>query len=189
MEESFNLLDTRLIILQFGGNRMPGISGSKAIGSYMKELEKQIEYFKEVAPEATLLFIGPADMGKSYNGKIGTWKGLPELNDSLKSTALRHNVAYWDMFHVMGGEGSMAQFVKHKPALAGPDYIHFTFLGAQEIGNNLAKSLLLYHDFYQFRQDLPNDSVAAFMNKDRELIEKEKEARKNKFKPFNYYKE
>ena len=189
MEESFNLLDTRLIILQFGGNRMPGISGSKAIGSYMKELEKQIEYFKEVAPEATLLFIGPADMGKSYNGKIGTWKGLPELNDSLKSTALRHDVAYWDMFHVMGGEGSMAQFVKHKPALAGPDYIHFTFLGAQEIGNNLAKSLLLYHDFYQFRQDLPNDSVAAFMNKDRELIEKEKEARKNKFKPFNYYKE
>ena len=73
--------------------------------------------------------------------------------------------------------------------MAGPDYIHFTFLGAQEIGNDLAKSLLLYHDFYQFRQDLPNDSVAAFMNKDRELIEKEKEARKNKFKPFNYYKE
>ena len=177
MEESFDLLDTRLIILQFGGNRMPGIAGSKSIGSYMRELDEQIEYFKEIAPRASLLFIGPADMGKSYNGHIGTWKGLPELNDSLRATAARHDIAYWDMFHVMGGEGSMAQFVRHKPALAGPDYIHFTFRGAQEIGNDLAQTLLVYHDFYQFRQRLPEASVAEFMKK------------KNKFKPFNYHRE
>ena len=177
MEESFDLLDTRLIILQFGGNRMPGIAGSKSIGSYMKELDKQIEYLKMVAPNAALLFIGPADMGKSYNGKIGTWKGLPELNDSLRATSLRNDIAYWDMFHVMGGEGSMAQFVKHKPALAGPDYIHFTFTGAQEIGNDLAQTLLVYHDFYQFRKRLPKASVMEFMKK------------KTRFKPINYYQE
>ena len=189
MQESFQLLNTRMIILQFGGNRMPSIYNSKSVSNYMSEIEKQINYFKEVAPQATLLFIGPADMGKSYNGRIGTWKGLPELNDSLRATALRNEVAYWDMFHVMGGENSMAQYVKHNPPLGSPDHIHFTFTGAQEIGNNLAKSLLVYHDFYQFRKDLPSESVAAFINKDRDLVEKEKEARKNKFKPFNYYQE
>ena len=156
MQKSFELTNTRLIILQFGGNRMPSIYNSKSISNYMDEIDRQIDYFKEVAPQATLLFIGPADMGKSYNGRIGTWKGLPELNDSLRSTALRNEIAYWDMFHVMGGEGSMAQYVKHKPALAGPDYIHFTFKGAQEIGDDLAKSLITYYNFYKFRQTLPD---------------------------------
>ncbi len=187
MRESFKAIDTRLIILQFGGNRMPSITNSKQIGLYMNELDRQVKYFKEVAPQATFLFIGPADMGKSYNGKVTTWKGLPELNDSIKAMALRNDLAYWDMFHVMGGEGSMAQYVKHNPALAGPDYIHFTFLGAQEIGNDLAKSLIIYHDFYTLRKRLPAEMVEEFMTKDRELIEKEKEARKKQFVPTNYY--
>ncbi len=187
MEDSFKMIDTRLIILQFGGNRMPMISGTKSIVNYIEELDRQVKYFKEVAPQATLLFIGPADMGKSYNGKIGTWKGLPELNDSIKAMALRNDVAYWDMFHVMGGEGSMAQYVKHRPAYGSPDHIHFTLLGAQEIGGDLAKSLIIYHDFYELRQRIPNDDLEEFMNKDREVIEQEKEARKNKFQPTQFY--
>ena len=175
--QSFNLLNTRLIILQFGGNRMPSISSAKSITSYMTELEKQINYMRRVAPKASLLFIGPADMGRSYNGKMGTWRGLPELNDSLRSMALRNNVAYWDMFHVMGGEGSMAQWVKHKPALAGPDYIHFTFTGAQKIGTTLARSFTTYYDFYKLRQHVPSEKVIEFINKDAKLDQFEKEGR------------
>ena len=166
MRQSFDLLGTRLIILQFGGNRMPAISSPKNITPYMAELEKQIQYMKRVAPKATLLFIGPADMGKSYGGKMGTWKNLPELNDSLRVMALRNDVAYWDMFNVMGGEGSMAQWVKHSPPLAGPDYVHFTFKGAQEIGSNLAKSFTTYYDFYKLRQHVPSDKVIEFINLD-----------------------
>ena len=164
--QSFNLINTRLIILQFGGNRMPGIASPKNITPYMAELEKQINYMKRVAPKATLLFIGPADMGKSYGGKMGTWKNLPELNDSLRAMALRNNVAYWDMFNVMGGEGSMAQWVRHSPPLAGPDYVHFTFKGAQEIGSNLAKSFTTYYDFYKMRQHVPSENVIEFINLD-----------------------
>ena len=133
----------------------------------MKELEQQIDYVKHVAPQATLLFIGPADMGKSYNGKLGTWKGLPALNDSLRAMALRNDIAYWDMFNVMGGEGSMVQWVRHKPALAGPDYIHFTFNGAQEIGSDLAKSFTTYYDFYKLRKRVPSQSVINFINRDK----------------------
>ena len=165
--QSFELLNTKLVILQFGGNRMPSISSSKNIESYSHELERQIQYMKHVAPHAKFLFIGPADMGKKYNGKMGTWKGLPELNDSLKMMVLRNDVAYWDMFHVMGGEGSMAQWVQHKPALAGPDYIHFTFSGAQEIGSDLAKSFTTYYDFYKLRKHVPSQKVIDFINGDK----------------------
>lgn len=188
MKESIDLTDTRMIILQFGGNRTPIIHNSNQISSYMNELDRQIKYFQEAAPQATILFIGPADMGKSYNGVMGSYKCMTELNDSIKGMALRNNVAYWDMFHVMGGEGSMAQYVKHKPPLGSPDHIHFTFLGAQEMGSNLAKSLIIYHDFYELRQRLNDDAmIKDFMSKDRELIEQEKEARKNKFEPTKFY--
>ena len=166
LRQSFKLLNTSMIILQFGGNRMPGITSVKSISPYMKELEKQIRYIKHVAPEASLLFIGPSDMGKRYNGKMGTWKNLPELNDSLRMMTLRNGVAYWDMFNVMGGEGSMAQWVRHKPPMAGPDYIHFTFKGAQEIGSNLAKSFTTYYDFYKLRQHVPSEKVIEFINLD-----------------------
>ena len=168
MKQSFELLDTKLIILQFGGNRMPGISSSKSITPYINELEKQIDYIKNVAPQATLLFIGPADMGRRYNGKMGTWRGLPELNDSLRVMALRNHIAYWDMFHVMGGEGSMAQWVRHQPPLAGPDYIHFTFTGAQTIGSDLAKSFTTYYDFFKLRQRVPSQEVIDFINRNEE---------------------
>ena len=167
LRQSFDQLATRMIILQFGGNRMPSIKGEKNIVSYMNELEKQIVYLKRVAPQATFLFIGPADMGKSYNGRMGTWKGLPELNDSLRAMALRNDMAYWDMFRVMGGEGSMARWVKHQPPMAGPDYVHFTFKGAQEIGSDLAKSFTTYYDFYKLRQHVPNQDVIDFVNRDK----------------------
>ena len=188
LAESFEAIDTRMIILQFGGNRTPILNNSKQIGSYMSELDRQVKFFQEVAPQATILFIGPADMAKSYNGKVRSYDCMPELNDSIKAMALRNNVAYWDMFNVMGGVGSMVQYVKHKPPLGSPDHIHFTFLGAQEIGSDLAKSLIIYHDFYQLRQRLDNDStLMEFMNKDRELIEQEKEAKKNQFVPTQFY--
>ena len=93
-------------------------------------------------------------------------KGLPELNDSLRAMALRNDIAYWDMFHVMGGEGSMAQWVKHSPALAGPDYVHFTFTGAQEIGADLAKSFTTYYDFYKLRQRVPHKIVSEYVKRE-----------------------
>jgi hypothetical protein len=119
-----------------------------------------------VAPKAKLLFIGPSDMGKSVNGTIKTWPKLPELNDSLKSISLRNNVAYWDMFNVMGGENSMIRWVQHQPAFATSDYIHFTHHGANEIGNVLSKSFETYYNFYNLRKTLPNDSVINFIKND-----------------------
>ena len=165
LRQSFDLLDTKLVIMQFGGNRMPGIVSPKNITLYINELENQVGFLKKVAPEATFMFIGPADMGKSYNGRMSTWKWLPELNDSLRTMALRNDMAYWDMFHVMGGEGSMAQWVKHSPPMAGPDYVHFTFRGAQEIGSSLAKSFTTYYDFYKLRQHVPNQEVIDFIDR------------------------
>ncbi|MBO4230863.1 MAG: hypothetical protein J5886_04215 [Bacteroidales bacterium] len=164
LRESYEKTDTRLIILQFGGNAMPGIGSKKAISIYMDKLEKQFDYFKKVAPWAKLMFVGPADMSKSVNGSLVTWPLLPELNDSLKVHCLNNGIAYWDTFNMMGGVGSMREWVNHNPQLAGPDYIHFTTRGAAEVGSALAKSLLLYDDFRHLRLTLSDQAVREYMD-------------------------
>ena len=163
MSDSFALTDTRLIILQFGGNYMPVVRNTQVIEQYQEQIAREIQYFHEVAPQARILFIGPSDMGKSVNGRIVTWPRLPELVDSLKSTALANDAAYWDLFRMMGGENSMGQWVKHRPAYAGPDYIHFTADGARKVGETLSQSLLTCYNFYQLRKTYPRRKVEEAM--------------------------
>jgi len=157
LKESFELLNTGMIILQFGGNAMPVIHNQEDIDEFAEGLRKQIAYFKRVAPEATILFIGPSDMGKSVNGRMQSWPLLKETNDALRNMALSNGVAYWDLYSTMGGAGSMISWVDHDPALASPDYIHFTSKGAERVGDALSKSLLTYYDFYRLRKSTPED--------------------------------
>lgn len=166
MEASLARTGTRLIIMQFGGNAMPGISSRKGISAYVGRIVRQFDYFKEVAPEAKILFVGPADMCKSVDGSLVTWPLLPQLNDSLKVASLENGVAYWDTFGMMGGVGSMKQWVNHSPPLAGPDYLHFTTKGAEYVGDALSKSFLVCHDFYRLRQTLSASAVRKCMERE-----------------------
>jgi len=163
MRESYELDNTRLVILQFGGNFMPSATSSRMIAGYTEKIAEQIRYFHEVAPQAKVLFIGPSDMGKSVNGRTVTWPRLPEMVDSLKAVALRNGAAYWDLYRMMGGENSMSQWVRHNPAYAGPDYIHFTTEGARKVGDALSRSFLTYYDFYLLRKTLPAAEVKQYM--------------------------
>ena len=152
MEESMQMLDVGLIILQFGGNYMPVASSSRVIGDYCEKISAQIEYFHQVAPEAKILFIGPSDMGISRGGRIVTRPRLEEMVDSLKATALRNDAAFWDIYRMMGGENSMVRWVKHNPPYAGADYTHFTPAGAEKVGEALSRSFLTCYDYYTLRR-------------------------------------
>lgn len=163
MADCLDLTDTRLIILQFGGNYMPVTRNTQVIEQYQEQIAREIRYFQEAAPRARVLFIGPSDMGKSLNGRIVTWPRLPEMVDSLKSTALSNGAAFWDLFRMMGGENSMGQWVKHNPPYAGPDYIHFTADGARKVGETLSQSLLTCFDFYELRKAYPKKRVQEAM--------------------------
>lgn len=98
-------------------------------------------------------------MSSMQGGRMKTRPHLVALNDSLKVNAVRNGVAYWDMFAAMGGENSMAQWVSHKPAYAGPDYIHFTPLGAEYMGGILSKAFLNCYDFYRLRKKVGDDQI------------------------------
>ncbi len=159
MKSAFALDSTVMVILQFGGNFVPAAGSSRAISGYMDQVRGQIAYFREAAPAARILFIGPSDMAVSSeeDGRIVSYRHLPELVDSLRAVTLAEGAAYWDLYAVMGGKNSMSQWVRH--GYAGPDYVHFTPSGAKIVGETLARSLLTCHDFYDLRKTLPADAV------------------------------
>ena len=166
LQASYDLDGTRLIILQFGGNFVPVASSSKVISSYMDKVRKQIRFFQEAAPGAKVLFIGPSDMGvSSEDGRVATYRRLPEVVDSLRATSLQCGAAFWDLYRMMGGQNSMVQWVRHQPAYAGPDHIHFTTIGAHLVGETLARSFLTCYDFYDLRKTLPSDVVEQSMER------------------------
>ena len=166
LRTAYRLDDTRLVILQFGGNFVPNAGSSKAISGYMDQVREQIAYFRAVAPGAKILFIGPSDMAASTeDGRIVSYRRLPEVVDSLKAVSLASGAAYWDLYRMMGGQNSMAQWVRHYPAYAGPDYVHFTPTGANLVGEALSRSLLTYYDFYDLRKSLPAAAVQQRMGR------------------------
>ncbi|MBQ0069463.1 MAG: hypothetical protein KBT09_06890 [Bacteroidales bacterium] len=137
-----------LILLQYGGNMVPGVS-TKNLESVINSLRSQLDFFKEIAPNTRIMFIGPSDMSTKRGGGMHTYKNLPMFNDALRTMCLEAGVAYWDMFAVMGGEDSMASWVKS--GYAGSDYVHFSRKGAERISGILNNTLSLYYDYYTFR--------------------------------------
>ena len=139
-----------LIILQFGGNVTPLIN-EKKIPGVVNSLRNQIEFFKEVAPNSRILFIGPSDMTTRRGGALKTYPDLPAYVDAIKAMCNEAGVAFWDMYAVMGGLDSMVSWVKN--GWAGSDYIHFSRGGAERMTGLLNNSLMLYYDYYTFRHD------------------------------------
>ena len=147
--------NVRLILLEYGGNSVPYLNTEKSIHTYASSIDRQIRYLSELAPKARILLIGPSDMSTRIKGSWQTYPMLPAIIDSLRTTANRAGAAYWDMYQVMGGHNSMAQWCEQNPPLAGSDHIHFTRLGGDRVADLFCKSLMLYYDYYNWRKPKP----------------------------------
>ena len=60
-----------------------------------------------------------------------TKRVILDLVTIQRRVALSHGAAFWSTFDAMGGEGSMARWVKAQPQLGGGDLTHPTPLGAE----------------------------------------------------------
>jgi len=146
----FSYTNTRLVIMQFGGNSMPYLKTQKSIDNYAATISEQVRYMQRQAPDAQILFIGPSDMTTRIQGKMQTYTWLEDVDNALMQAVTESGAAYWSLFKSMGGRGAMAQWVRS--GLAGSDYIHFTRKGADEVGNMLNNALMTCYDYYKWRE-------------------------------------
>ena len=121
-------LNTRLIILQFGGNSVPHFKDSNGVRNYAYMFQKQIKYIQASAPDAAIIVIGPSDMAQYKEGIYSSYEFIPYCIQEMKRQSLKVGASYWDLYNAMGGANSMFAWVENK--LAGKDYVHFTTKGA-----------------------------------------------------------
>ena len=132
--------NTRLIIMQFGGNAIPFNEQPSTIAGTVQSLRKQVRYLRQCAPEASILFVGPGDMLTQIDGETTTYPLLPYMDRLLKKMAAEEHIAYFSLYEMMGGKESMLRWQKN--GWAGSDGVHFTRRGAEIAGEKLSEYIL-----------------------------------------------
>ncbi|MCQ2189379.1 MAG: GDSL-type esterase/lipase family protein [Paludibacteraceae bacterium] len=164
-------LNTRLVLMEFGGNATPYMNTEKKLEGYYTSMDAQIKYVKQQLPKAKIILIGPADMAETVDGKLQTYSNLEGTIEMLQRVAKDNGVAYWDMYGVMGGKNSIISWVSHQPPLAAPDYIHFSRKGADKIAHIFLESLNVYDDYISFQSTLARQKKEQSKKRKRRLKE------------------
>lgn len=156
--------DPRLVVLQYGTNEAddPDLD-LVAIARYYDDTILRI---RAAAPTASILILGPPDMGVREGGKAcdrrrrpkaadagedpacewRTPRVLPEIIAVQHAAAARNRVAFFDTFAAMGGADRMHGWVTGEPRAAFKDHVHLTDAGYQLWADALSGAVL---DEYQ----------------------------------------
>lgn len=154
LKRTYQMLGVKMVILQFGGNSLPGMTSKSSADAYGKKIYEEIKFLKSIDPNLMVFMIGPADMSVKVGGTLQTHQQLENVRDALKKATLDAGGVFWDMYEAMGGKGSMITWVKSKPALGSPDYIHFSQKGAEKISNIFYQSLMKEYDIYKLKKKI-----------------------------------
>jgi len=145
--DQFALRKPALIVLQYGTNESEDDVWKPE--EYGKALDRILGRVRAAAPDASILVASPLDRAERVeNGKLRTKPIIEKLVAIQREKALAHGCAFWSAFEAMGGEGSMARWVKATPQLGSWDFTHPTPLGAEVIADLLFKALTTGYTAY-----------------------------------------
>ena len=116
-------------------------------------MKKLIQRVRTALPEAAILIMSPMDRGmKDESGEIVTAPTIPRIVEKQQKVAEEMNVAFFNTFQAMGGEGTMARWAKRDPRLVGGDYIHPRPEGAKMVGDLFYEGLREQFIRYKLRR-------------------------------------
>lgn len=140
-------LDYDLIVLQYGANVLN--YGSLNYGWYEKRMAKVVAHLKECFPGVAVLIVSTADKSTKYDLEMKTDSAVVPLNTAQKRYAIKSESSFVNMYTLMGGDGSMIQWVEQEPARANKDYTHFNHRGAKEAANLIFTQLNKGYEMYK----------------------------------------
>ena len=153
LQEALQREAYKLIIMQFGGNAVPYLRDQAHAKRFARAAGRQAGFVQRLYPDAAMLYIGPSDMAYKEGLNMQSYPLIKDLKSAMREEMLSRGVGYWDLYDVMGGEGSMVEWVEQDPALAVKDYIHFTPKGASWVGKRLAAALEELQKEYEMLQE------------------------------------
>jgi len=150
--------DPRLVVLQYGTNEAddPDLD----LEAMAKYFDDTILRIRAAAPTASILILGPPDMGVREGGKSCErmkpppdggvipeceWRTPAVLGQIIAvehAAAVRNKVAFFDTFAAMGGADKMHAWVTGEPRMAFKDHVHLSDVGYQLWADALSTALL-----------------------------------------------
>ncbi len=162
--------DPRMVVLQYGTNEAddPDLD-LEAMARYYDETILRI---RAAAPTASILILGPPDMGVREGGRACDrmkqppdlivpecqWRTpavLGEIISVAHAAAARNKVAFFDTLSAMGGPDRMHPWVVNEPKTAYKDHVHFTDLGYQLWADSVSGALLADYARWRAARKLP----------------------------------
>ncbi len=139
---SSNLRRSRpdLIILAYGSNE----AGDADLNTdeYGENFCALLAQLREAAPDTSLLVIAPPDRAVKIGNRWQTISRLPALVDAQRRAAMKAGAAFFDLFHAMGGAGSIARWATMREPLAQHDRVHLTATGYRLVAGWLYETLM-----------------------------------------------
>lgn len=141
-----------LVIVNYGTNEAD--FGAFIDRGYEGELREAIRRIRAALPETSILLMSPMDRGKHSGGEIVTMPTIPKLVDIQRRVARDTGCGFFDTFHAMGGDGTMARWYNGQPRLVSADLIHPGPAGGKMIATVFARELGAGLNRYKLRQVL-----------------------------------
>jgi hypothetical protein len=128
----------KLIILQFGVN----VSYAQADGFrlYERGISGVIGHLRQLFPGTGILVVSTTDRCVKDGETIVSDSGVPELMAAQHRAAAKEGVAFFDLYHAMGGTGAMNAWVRDGYAVK--DYTHISRRGGRKIADMLYGMLM-----------------------------------------------
>jgi len=127
-----------LLILNYGGNER---SDKVSEARYLERMGKVLGNLRAGHPGGACLVLGPGDHGVKQGGRIVSDPDIIRINGWQRTLARQQGCGFFDARELMGGDGSMARWVKN--GLGWSDYSHFTVRGEQAMGLGIYRALLV----------------------------------------------
>jgi lysophospholipase L1-like esterase len=150
LAEQIRRRNPELIVVMYGTNDAD--SRTIAPESYGRQVARVLERFRDAAPQAACLLLGPPDRrgGRMLDGEISQLDWIVAVQEE---TAAAVGCAFLDLRGMMGGAGSFDLWQQR--GLAQPDGVHLTAKGYQRLGQAIAAELFAAHANYLEEIDSP----------------------------------
>ncbi|AOA59329.1 GDSL-type esterase/lipase family protein [Acinetobacter larvae] len=128
-----------LVILAYGTNE--AYNNNVDIEQERSNLIRQIHSIRQASPRSAILVVSAPESLKNTAGSCGTRPAkLTAFQNMQYQVAQQQKTLYWDWQDAMGGSCSMKSWINQGRARG--DGVHFTSLGYQELGQQMAQDLL-----------------------------------------------
>lgn len=124
-QEQLSYLQPDLVIISLGTNEAFG--GAFDSDNFVHNMDSLVTGIRRLNPNTDILLTTPGDsFRKSKKGRVKN-PNVATARNAVMYYASGHNCAYWDLYGVMGGYGSMAKWFAAK--LSAKDRVHFSGQG------------------------------------------------------------